>query len=211
MIRTLLATAVLLALGTGAAEAQKIYKCKSDKGEIYYSQSYDAKFCGGGGAQMNQAGIAVKEIERIKTPEELAAEKVAAEQAVVEKRERDARIKADNVLLQSYPAEADLARAHGQQLSAIDGVVKTTELSIQSHEKSLGELLAAAADSERAKVPVPDTIAKSIETVRGELETQRGIIARKEAEKRELEVDYQARLVRYRELKERQARHLSGQ
>src|SRR5688572_13941002 len=80
MIRTgtLLAGCVLAVFACDPASAQKIYKCKNEKGEIFYSQSFDPKQCGGGGSQLNADGIAVKEFERRKTPEELAAEKEAA-------------------------------------------------------------------------------------------------------------------------------------
>ena len=212
MVRTVLAVAILIASGSAFAQegAKKIYKCKNEKGEVYYSQSYDPKFCAGGGAQMNSAGIAVKQIDRIKTPEEIAADKVAAAKAAEAKRIEEARIKADNVLLLSYPGEEDLLRAHNNELESVDGVIKTTELSLVSHEKSLAELLAAAADAERAKQPVPEALTARIDGVRKELEAQRALIARKNEEKAGMVAAYEQRLKRFRELKARQDEQLRG-
>ena len=212
MIRTVLAAAILVASGCAFAAdpGKKIFKCKNEKGEVYYSQSYDAKFCGGGGAQMNSAGIAVKQIDRIKSPEEIEADKLAATKAAEAKRIQDAKNKADNVLLLSYPGEADLLRAHQNELDAVDGVIKTTELSIVSHEKVLAELLSAAADAERAKQPVPETLTTRIDGVRKELESQRALIARKNGEKAEMVAAYDQRLKRFRELKAKQEEQIRG-
>ena len=192
MIRSLFAAALLLAAASaaGAEGTKKIFKCTN--------------------AQMNSQGVAVKQIDRLKTPEELAADQRAAAAAAELRREQEARNKADLVLLLSYPGEADLLRAHNQELESVDGIIKTTELSIASHEKSLAELLAAAADAERAKQPVPATLTTSIDNVRRELETQRALIERKSAEKAELTAAYETRLARFRELKAKQDEQING-
>ena len=208
---TLSLAAACLLLGAGTADAQKIYKCKNEKGETFYSQAYDPKLCGGGGAQLNEAGIAVRQIERRKTPEELAAEAEVAALEAEQKRLEAERKRKDDILMQSYPTEAELELSHEQELRAIDGVIRTQEMSVASYEETLEALLAQAAETERAGRPVPAPLAERIDRVRADLESQREAIDRKRGERAEATTAFESRLARYRELKARQEKHLSRQ
>ena len=209
-IGTLLAGGLLAAFACDPAVAQKIYKCKNEKGETFYSQAYDAKLCGGGGAQLNADGIPVKEIERRKTAEELAAEKEAAARLAEDQRIAAERKRQDDILMQSYPTEDDLRVGHEQELRAIDGSIKTQEMSASSYEKTLDQLLAQAAESERAGNPVPKPLADRIDKVRGELDLQRKAIERTQDDRTATITSFEAKLERWRELKARQAKQLSG-
>jgi hypothetical protein len=202
----LLALVALLATGPAAA-AGKIYKCKNDKGDIYYSQAYDPKHCGGGGAQLNAQGLAVKQIDRIKSPEELAAEKAAAEKAAAEKAIADEKARSDQVLVMSYSTEEDLTRAQNAELSAIDTAIDTTRRQIDMQQKSLAELLASAAEAERGGHEVPPAVAANIGKVRAQIEQQNAFIARKEQEREVAAKEFAAELERYREIKARMAKH----
>ncbi|HET9484166.1 MAG TPA: DUF4124 domain-containing protein [Xanthomonadales bacterium] len=212
MIRlVLIATAVLLAAAFDARAEQKIYKCKNENGELYYSQTYDPKRCGGGGAQMSHQGVAVKKIDRIKTPEELAAEKAQAQKDAEAKKIADKKAHEDQVLMQSYANEEELVRVHEDGMRVIDTAIATTRMSMKNQEKSLTELLAAAAEAERAKKPVPESISKGITTVRKTLEEQQAQIAKREAEKVAATAGFEAKRARFRELKAAQEKQLSGQ
>lgn len=213
MIRLTIPLALLLGTVASCASAKegKIYKCKSSSGETFYSQVYDATKCGGGGAEMNPEGIAIKEFERAKTPEELAAEKAIAEQEAEVQRIEEARRKADEVLAVSYPSEDDLERGFREELEAIDSAVETANLSIRSRQKSLAQWLAVAAEAERADKPVPENVSTSITMVREQLQAQRAIVAQAAIDKLRAEVNFKDRLQRYREIKARQEKHLRGQ
>jgi hypothetical protein len=194
----------LLALATlalaGPAQAQKIYKCKNDKGELYYSQSYDPVRCAGGGAQMNSQGVAVRQIDRVKTAEELAADKAAAAERAEADRIAAEKRQVDQVLMMSYANEDELKRVHEQQMQVIDTAVATAKLQLANQQRTLADLLAVAAESERAKKPVPDNIATSIGTVRKQIEDQNAFITRKDGERVSATAEFEAKLARYREL-----------
>lgn len=193
-----------------AAPGQKIYKCKTEKGETFYSQSFDPKLCGGGGTQLNSAGVQVRTIERAKTAGEVAAEREAAAAAAEAARVVADLKRQDDVLMQSYPTEQDLLAGHDQELRAIDGILRTQQMSTQSYESTLEQLLGSAAESERAGKPVPPPLAKRIDTVRADLETQRRAIEKKQAERAAIEAQFATRLARYRDLKARQEKQLRG-
>jgi hypothetical protein len=201
MIRRIAPVAlVVLALFASSEAAAKIYKCKNAKGEIYYSQTYNAANCAGGGAQLNEQGMAVRQIERQKSAEEIAAEKAEKERVAEAQRVADEAKQADQVLLMSYASAADLERAHAQEVQVIETSIATTQLQVRSQEKSMAELLASAAEAERAGRPVPDAVAAGIARVRVQIEGQNAFIARKEAEKQATGKVFAAKLARYKEL-----------
>jgi hypothetical protein len=191
----------LAALALAApAQAQKIYKCRNEKGELYYSQAYDPVRCAGGGAQMNNQGVAVRQIDRIKTPEERAAEEEAARQRAEAERIAAEQRESDRILLTAYANEDELKRVHDQQMEMIDTAVATAKLQLENQQRALADLLAVAAESERAKKPVPENIANSIGIVRRQIEEQNALITRKDAERATATAEFQAKLERYRKL-----------
>jgi len=205
-------TALLLTLCLASAPAASttIYKCKDENGKIYYSQSFDREKCSGGGAELNDRGIAVREIERRKTPEEIAAEKAAAEAAAEAQRLRDAQQQADRVLLMSYATEDDLARSNRQELEVIESSVQAGRLQMARHEQHLAVLLAQAADIERSGQSIPADLTTRIDTVRDLIEEQRAFITRKLAQQAQSNLEFTMRLIRFREMKARQEALISG-
>lgn len=209
MIRKTLVLAIGLAFACGAQAAGKMYKCKNAQGQIEYRQTFDPKLCSQGGTQVNEQGVAVKQFDRPKTPEEIAAAKAKAQadaeaQAKIEEQQRQ-----DQVLLMSYASEDDLKRGHEQQMQAIDTAIATANLQLVNQQKSLADLLGSAAEAERANQPVGESLAANIATVRKQIEEQNTFIARKEAEKVAAEAEFARKLAKYREVVERnaEARH----
>jgi hypothetical protein len=208
MKRVLPALAVFALCVAAPAHAQKkIYKCTNDKGETYFANTYDPVRCAGGGSQLNAQGVAVRKFDRVKTPEELAAEKVAAAEQAEAERVAAEQKAADQVLLMSYASEQDLTRSHQQELQMIDTAIATAKLQLENQQRTLSGLLAVAAESERAKTPVPENIAKSIGTARSQIEDQNAFMLRKDAERLESAKAYEETLARYREIVARHAEH----
>jgi len=202
---------LLLLLAAAPVSATTIYKCKDDTGKVYYSQTFDAAKCAAGGSELNEQGIAVRKIERRKTPEELAAEKAAAEIAAEAERRQQAQQQADRVLLMSYATEDDLRRSNQQELAVIESTIQTGRLQMARHERHLAELLAQAADAERAGQAVPAELAGGIDSVRAQIEEQRAFITRKLAEQAQSNLEFTMRLIRYREMRSRQEALLRGE
>jgi ribosomal protein S13 len=205
-------TALLLTLclASAPAAATTIFKCKDENGKIYYSQSFDREKCSGGGAELNDRGIAVREIERRKTAAELAAEKAAAEAAAEAQRLRDAQQQADRVLLMSYATEEDLARSNRQELEVIESSVQAGRLQMARHEQHLADLLAQAADVERSGQSIPADLTTRIDTVRDLIEEQRAFITRKLAQQAQSNLEFTMRLIRFREMRARQEALIRG-
>lgn len=210
MPRAILMLTLALVTAPAPALATTIYKCKDENGKIYYSQSFDREKCSGGGAELNERGMAVREIERRKTPEEQAAEKAAAEKAAEIQRLRDAQQQADRVLMMSYASEDDLQRSNAQELEVMESSIQTGRLQMARHERQLAELLAQAADVERSGQAVPAELVGRIDQVRDLIEDQRAFITRKLAQQAQSHLEFTMRLIRYREMKARQEALIRG-
>jgi hypothetical protein len=190
---------VLVALPLPAM-AQKIYKCKNEKGETFYSQTYDAARCGGGASVMNQEGRTVGTIERRKTAEEIAAEQAAAAAKAAEEQRVAEQRQADQVLLMSYASVEDLQRVRDEEIQVFDNAIATARLQLESQQRSLAQWLANAAESERAGKSVPDNVAANIAKVRAQIEEQNAFIQRKEQEKVQTRTAFEQRIKRFEEL-----------
>lgn len=189
-----------LLTASGAASAQKIYKCRNDQGETYYSHTYDPVRCGDGAAVLNQQGRAVGSIERRKTPEEIAAEQAAAAAKAEEERRLAEQRQADQVLLLSYASVADIERVRDQELEVHDTAIATARLQLESQQRSLAQWLANAAESERAGKAVPEHVAANIARVRAQIESQNAYILRKQEEKAATKRTFEERIARFEEL-----------
>lgn len=193
---------VLLALVPAVgAEPSKIYKCKNEKGEVFYTQTYNPALCSGGGAELSEQGIAIRTIERVKTAEELAREKAAAEEAAKAAAARALQQESDQVLMLSYASEEAIAQARDNDLAGVMRSIQTTEYQRDTQQDTLTALLGEAAEFERAGQPVPETLAQKLALVRTQLETQNAIIERKRKETAAIRAQYDLKLKRFKELK----------
>lgn len=203
MSRTLWATLPLvigLAAAAPAIGAGRIYKCKSAEGAIYYSQSFDTKRCAGGGAQLNADGVAIKRIARQKSPEEIAAEKAAAAVEAEKQAVIAAVLMADRALTATFATDKELHNFYAEQVKVVDSEIDAAGSVLQSQHRTLGALLSAAADAERANKPVPARVATNISTVRKQMDQQRAYLQSRRVRRQELELERNVKVKRFREL-----------
>lgn len=194
--------AILMAalLPVTASAAGRIYKCRSATGDVYYSQSFDKKNCAGGGAQLNPEGVPIRRIERQKSAAELAADKIEAAKAAERQAKIDDAATADRSLMATFGNESELNAYYKEQLSVADSEIDAAQAALQHMNGSLGGLLSAAADAERAGKPVPKRVADNITTLRKNMDQQRGHIATRRARKSELVLEREFKIKRFREL-----------
>ncbi len=198
-----------LALGSlfmlpASAQGKKLYKWVDENGKVHFSDTVPADQLKKGRQEIS--GASVKTVDRQKTAEELAADRVLAEKAAEQQKIDDATAQADNALMLSYATEADLLRARDQELDVVESTLATNRLGIASHEKSLTDMLASAAEVERAKKIIPKTVTESIAKIRKDLEDQKKMYADREASKATIMKDYEKKVARYRELKAKAAK-----
>lgn len=202
---TALATVLLCGLlAAGAADAKKLYKWTDKDGKVHYSDQLPPEAVEQARQEFNKDGQQVKAVERALTPEEKAAADAAKAEAEAARKAAEEAEKFDRMLLMSYPTEADIERSYTERLEVNSRNIDTARSSLASQEKSLNALLAHAADLERAGKPVDDKLKASIAKAREQTTAQEAFLARREAERGEIQTEYDATLGRYRELIARQ-------
>ena len=189
------------ASAAGNAEHNR-YKWKDAQGNLHFDDVLPPEAMQVGYDIVNVNGLTIKHVERLRTPEEIKADEAAATRAANDKRIADEQAKADQQTLAAYPTEADLVEGQKAQLAMLDQNIHATEISLQSQEKSLTELLSHAADLDRNGKPVPATLRSQIDTLRRNIEQQKTYIAGKGQEKVDAVKRFEGELQRYRRLRE---------
>lgn len=198
--------AVVLLICAAAAHAQETktrthYKWKDGQGNLHYDDALPDAALQFGYDVVNSNGMVVKHVDRAKTAEEQKADKEAAAKAAAEKRIADEQAQHDQQLLAAYSTEQDLAHAQQGQIDSLDQEMHATQVSLDSQEKSLTDMLNRAADLERSGKPVPADLSRRIETQRGVVAKQKEYIAAKQKERDEATQRFADELAHYRDLR----------
>ncbi|HZP68051.1 MAG TPA: DUF4124 domain-containing protein [Rudaea sp.] len=200
-----LSLAVLL--GLAAAEsalaqnaAHNRYRWRDAQGNLHFDDSLPAEALQLGYDIVNAQGLVVKHVDKPKSAEELKADEKAAADRDEQKRIADEQARRDQQFLAAYPNEQELASALHAQIDMIDQSIHATEISLQSQEKSLTEMLSHAADLDRNGKPVPATLQSQIDALRVNIEKQKAFIVERQQQKVDAEKKNEAEIARYREL-----------
>lgn len=209
-MRRVLPAALALMLATSAwaaapTKGHNRYKWTDGEGNLHYSDALPAEAGKYGYEIVNAQGVVIKHVDRAKTADERKAARAELAKAQAAKEDADTRVRTDQQLLAAYPTEEDLKRAQHQQSDMLDQNLKSAEISLQSQEKSLSELLGHAAELESTGKEVPSQLAKRIGSMRKQVEDQRNYIARKETERTDTVAKFEVELAHYRELKDKLA------
>jgi Domain of unknown function (DUF4124) len=192
------------AAGTAPSRPHNRFKWTDAQGNLHYSDALPAEAAKFGYEIVNAQGVVIKRVEREKTSEERATAKADLAKAKAEKDAADARARNDRQMLAAYPTEDDLKRAQRQQAEMLEQNLTSAQVSLQSQEKALAELLGHAAELDSSGKPVPATLAKRIGDARKQVEEQRAYITRKQQERDDTVAHFDDELAHYRSLKEPQ-------
>jgi len=197
--------AAALAAGSFSAQAQKLYRWTDKDGKVHYSDHIPPEAVERAHEQLNKQGMTVDRVERAMTPEERAEAEARAKALAAERKRQEDQDAADAILLGSYSTEADLKRSYDERFDLINQSIESARIGVKSQEKSQAELTAHAASLEAQGKPVPDSIKNSLQLSRKQVQEQREYLAKREAEKAVLQQEFDSLLIRFRELKAKQA------
>jgi hypothetical protein len=202
----ILVTALGLSVSAAAFAQSKAgehnrYKWKDAQGNLHFDDSLPEAALQFGYDVVNATGMVVKHVDRTRTPEEQKADREVAAKLAAEKRTAEEQAQHDQQMLAAYPNEQDLTRNQQGQLDSLDQEVHATQLSLDSQEKSLTDMLGRAADLERSGKPVPPILQKQIETQRSTVAKQKEFIAGKQKERADTVQHAAEELAHYRELR----------
>lgn len=202
-------SALLVTLGVGvvsaahAAKGHTQFRWTDAGGVPHYSDTLTMDALQFGYDVLSDSGLVVKHVDRQRTPEELFAEEKAAAEERAAKQQAEAQAQRDRRLLAAYPTEKEFVAARQAQIDSIDQNTRAANNSLAVQEKGLSDALAHASTFERSSKPVPDNVKKQIESLRNSAEALRSYVVRRQKEKTEATLKFQADLQHYREIRER--------
>lgn len=216
-LTSLLSTALLIAAGMALlvsepalAQQKRLYRWVDEQGRVHYSDQLPPTEVQRAREEYSERGTKLRSVERALTPEEREAMRLAALAAEEERKRREAEEAEKRKLLQMYPSEEQLVRAHQDQLRLLDRQLNTARVVLESEETVLAQLLAQAAEADGSGKPVPPVLTGRIKEMRERVANSRAEVDRLEREKQSTREQQQSELERYRsvraELEERMRR-----
>lgn len=196
-----LATSMVL-IGAMAEAAQRtIQRWVDENGVVHYGDAPPPEAVKSGRTVLNEQGVAVREIPRQMTPDEAAEAQ--------KKRDEEARRRAqDSFLLTTYTRAADIERVRDDRLALIDAQIELARSSLAASEQRLESLrkrmsnFRPYSNSTNAR-RLPDALAGEVVQALGERRSVQATLARHQTRREETSAEFDADIVRYRELTSR--------
>lgn len=150
---------------------------------------------------LNDHGVVIDVEEPAKTPEQLEAEKQAAEQRRLEEQQKAEQQRRDRILLNTFTNERDLKLYYQDKTDAIQGLIDITRTSNEALRDKLGDLQKQAANQERRGQELSKTLLEQMEQVKRQIANNKTFMAEKAQELESLKQKFEAELARFRKLK----------
>lgn len=181
--------------------AKKLY-CWNEGGRKVCSDALPPSAVDRQRVEINQtSGTAVREVSRALTDAEREQAALAAKAAESE----NDRLRKELAMVHTFATEADLERSFRNRFDLLDESLKGSALSAKNLRHSLLNLLEQANDNELQNKPVDKRTIEKIRTQQQELRQLQALERRQTQERAELDLQFQAALQRYRELKKAMA------
>ncbi len=200
-LRIALAASVLGCVSLASAQNKtpdrKLY-CWNENGRKICSDALPPSAVDRQRVEINQtSGTAVRSIARALTETERDQQAAAAKAA----EGQAARLRREMAMVQTFSTEADLERSFRNRFELLDASLKSTALGIKSLRQSLLNTLRQSNDMELENKPVGNRTIEKLRTQQQELRQLTALQDRQTQERAELDLQFQAALLRYRELK----------
>lgn len=196
-----LATSLVLISAMTDAAQRTIQRWVDENGVVHYGDAPPPEAVKSGRTVLNEQGVAVREIPRQMTPDEAAEAQ--------KKRDEEARRRAqDSFLLTTYTRAADIERVRDDRLALIDAQIELARSSLAASEQRLESLrkrmgnFRPYSNSTNAR-RLPDALAGEVVQALGERRSVQATLARHQARREETSAEFEADIVRYRELTSR--------
>lgn len=197
---THIAVFLLLVLTCSTLFAGKFYRWQDADGNWHYTDTIPPDQIKKEHSQLDQHGIQVEKVKRVKSSKERAQEAEleklrAKQQLIIEKQRAE-----DRVLLRTFRSGDDIIMARDGKLRAVDQKIQLIESNIKRIKQKLLAMQQNAAEMELAGSPLSAYDRKNIDGTNNSLkEAYADIIARKQR-KSEIRKKYAHDLNRFREL-----------
>ena len=157
---------ILASLTAGAEEQGRVYKWVDADGKLHYGDSVPARYAELEKQILNRHGVMVGVVHGKKTPEEIEADRIAAEMALQEELQR----RADQALLATYLTVDEILMHRDRRVELFQAQSRVTELYLHNLDRRITNLRREASrfrpytDNPDAEMIAPDLVAAIGET-----------------------------------------------
>ncbi len=193
---------LLIALCLSATANAKTYRWVDEDGKVHYGDRIPPKYAQQKTEQLNERGMVIKERDRPKTADELAAEKAAAEAAAEAKRKADEQERYDRFLTSTYSSQDQLILRRDEQMAILDSRIASGEKSVLQSETTLKKLLDRSELHTSKDQPVPEKLRTQIEEFQFAVDSGRNALRSMREERDRVKREFDRDLRRYLELQQ---------
>ena len=190
----------LLAFTTLSVQAE-ISKWTDENGKVHYSDKVPPQHSKHQRDVLNEQGLTVDKIDAAKTAAQLKEEEKQAVLLEEQKQEAAKEAAYDQMLLNSYLSEENLANTRDAKIESIEYIIRSSNITLKNQETRLMNLRKTAANHERGGKSVPETVLDRIYKVKDQIQRTDDYIALKQMEIETVREKYNKDIQRYRELK----------
>lgn len=195
--------ALLMALLAASLPAAAVYKWVDEDGKTHYGDRVPPQYAKQQREEVNKQGLTTKTYARQKTPEELAAEKKAREDAEAEAKAKKEQEEQDRNLVQTYPTLETLEEARADRRKLIESNFKMAQQARDGTNASLQKLLERKAAAEKNGGKAPPALLKQIKDHEKSLKQTDDAIAKLNESRATMEAKFEADHKRYLEITNR--------
>lgn len=204
--RVFAVTALLLASGTSMSIAGELYRWVDEQGIVHYGDSVPPEYSKTERQVLNERGVAIKELPRQKTAEELEADQRAdAVDDAERQRQREAE-RRDAVLLSTYLSIDEIEALRNRRKELLDGQIRVTEIYLLNLREKLMALQKDAArfqpyNADPNAPPIHDWLAKELADTLDSILVYQQTLADTQALKVEMVAKFDEDIDRFKQLK----------
>lgn len=191
---------ILFSLIAASLPAAAVYKWMDENGKVHYGDRVPPQYAKQQREVMNEQGVTTKTLSRQKTPEELAAEKKARDEAAAAAELKKKQDEADRNLLQTYPSVQAIDEARTERLNLIDSNLRMAQKSRTGVDDSLQKLNARKAGAEKNGGKAPAPLLSQIKDHQRKLKETDHAIAKMQQDRGKLSAKFDQDKKRYLEL-----------
>lgn len=205
MNKPLVFSMLMASLAMSQSVSAKLYKWVDDNGRVHYGDKIPAEYSKNQHDVLNSRGDTVKSVGRMKTQEELMAERIALK-AEQERQNKERLLKLqvakqDKLLLDTFSNQRDIIIWRDDKLDSIQSSLRLTESYNQQLQTQLRKVTRRIESLETAGRTVPDGLSKQVEGIGQQMDKNNDLILRKTKEMAEIKRQFEEDMTRFRELK----------
>ena len=177
-------------------------KCwKNNEGVTECGDTVPPEFAQKGHKEIGESGIVREEVERAKTPEELAEEKrLAKEEELRLKKEEEKQLK-DRILLETFASVEEIENARDDRIQAVEASIALTGVRREKIQADLDKRIKSAAEAEKAGKEPNDALLTDIESLKRQIDDIDKFVEDKRTEQEEIRSSHAEDIARYKSLK----------